>query len=187
MSVINSALRSAAACALLAASSFAPASAEPSSDVLVVYFSATGTTQKAAEAVATELKADLFAIEPVQPYTAADLDYRDPESRSSKEHADPSVRPEYKGDPAGWDQYHTVLIGYPIWWGLAPNVVYGFVEKHDFSGKTVGTFSTSATSGHGGSGTDLAAKAGKGDWKYHQGFKVGDPEDAPVSWARSLK
>ena len=119
MSVINSALRSAAACALLAASSFAPASAEPSSDVLVVYFSATGTTQKAAEAVATELKADLFAIEPVQPYTAADLDYRDPESRSSKEHADPSVRPEYKGDPAGWDQYHTVLIGYPIWWGLA--------------------------------------------------------------------
>ncbi len=147
-----------------------PAVSVAATDTLVVYFSASGRTETAASVIAGELKADTFAINPAVPYSVKDLDYRDPESRSSREHQDPSLRPEYSGEVAGWDRYGTVYIGYPIWWGEAPNIVYTFVEKHDFTGKTVITFSTSGSSGHGASGDHLAEKAGSGNWKPGRRF-----------------
>ncbi|MEE3421559.1 MAG: flavodoxin [Succinimonas sp.] len=156
-------------------------------DTLVVYFSATGRTEVAAEAIAAELKADTFALNPAVPYSVKDLDYRDPESRSSKEHQDPSIKPEYTGDVADWNKYGTVYIGYPIWWGEAPNIVYTFAEKHDFSGKTVITFSTSGSSGHGQSSEHLAAKAGAGSWKPGKGFSSSVNTAEVKKWARESR
>ena len=139
-------------------------------DTLVVYFSASGRTETAAMTIAGELKAATFAINPTIPYSVKDLDYRNPESRSSREHRDSALRPDYSGEVAEWDKYETVYIGYPIWWGEAPNIVYTFVEKHDFAGKTVITFSTSGSSEHGASGDHLAEKAGAGNWKTGKRF-----------------
>jgi flavodoxin len=160
--------------------------AENSSDTLVVYFSASGNTEKVASVIAAELKADTFALKPVEPYSAEDLDYRNPESRSSREHADPSILPAYTGDVSGWGAYKKVYIGYPIWWGVAPNIVYGFVSKHDFNGKTVVTFSTSGSTGHGESGTDLAKKAAAGNWKSGADFKAGAKSEEIKDWVKSV-
>lgn len=160
--------------------------AENSSDTLVVYFSASGNTEKVANLIASELKADTFALKPVEPYSAADLDYRNPESRSSREHADPSILPAYTGEVSEWGSYKKVYIGYPIWWGVAPNIVYGFVSKHDFSGKTVVTFSTSGSTGHGESGTELAKKAASGVWKSGADFKAGAQAEEIKGWVKSV-
>ncbi len=158
------------ALALLAVGAAGSSFAGTSSDTLVVYFSASGNTQKVAEVIAQDRRADIFELKPAVQYSQEDLDYRNPKSRSSKEHEDPSIIPEYVGDVSDWGSYKTVYIGYPIWWGLAPNIVYGFVSKHDFAGKTVIPFSTSHSSGHGESGADLARKAGAGDWNSGVGF-----------------
>ena len=99
------------------AAAAADSSAAAEGKTLVVYFSNTGNTKKVAEALAQETGGTLYAIEAAQPYTAADLDYNNNDSRSVKEHKDPSIRPAIKGDVADWGSYKTVYIGYPIWWG----------------------------------------------------------------------
>lgn len=91
---------------------------------LVVYFSATGNTRRAANVIARESKGDIWEIKPEKPYSEADLDYLDDNSRSVKEHDDPSIRPAISGDVPAWDSYNTVYLGYPIWWGEAPNIMY---------------------------------------------------------------
>ena len=114
---------------------------------LVAYFSATGTTEAAARNIARLTKGELCGIEPVKPYTAADLDWRDKESRSSIEMNDGAARPEMKAvavDPTAFD---VIFIGYPIWWDLAPRIVNTFLESCDLSGKTVIPFATSGSSG----------------------------------------
>lgn len=155
-----------------AAAGFAPAeeSAAPEQDaaqaaggsVLVAYFSATGHTEAVAQAVAEHLGADVFEITPAEPYTDADLDYNDSDSRASVERAE-DARPELaQATPDGFDAYGTVFVGYPIWWGDAAWPVKTFVEGNDFTGKTVVPFCTSASSGIGGSGDELAELAGTG-------------------------
>ena len=122
---------------------------------LVAYFSATGTTKAAAQRLAKELGADLYEIAPEQPYTAADLDWRDKQSRSTIEMKDKSSRPAIKGRCENIADYDTVWIGFPVWWYTAPTIVNTFIEAHDLGGKTLCVFATSGGSGVDGSAKDL--------------------------------
>lgn len=114
---------------------------------LVAYFSATGTTARAAERISQITGGDLYRITPEQPYTAADLDWHDANSRSSVEMNDHASRPAMKGSAADIAIYDVILIGYPIWWDAAPRIINTFIEKHDLTGKTVKVFATSGSSG----------------------------------------
>ena len=122
---------------------------------LVVYFSATGTTKAAAQRLAKEFNADLYEITPEVPYTDADLNWRDKNSRSTLEMKDKSSRPAIKGHCDNIADYDTVWIGFPIWWYTAPTIVNTFIEAHDLSGKTLNVFATSGGSGVEGSANDL--------------------------------
>lgn len=122
---------------------------------LVAYFSATGTTKAVAEQMAAEMNADLFEIAAEQPYTEADLNWQDKQSRSSIEMADKTSRPAIKEPCANMAQYDTVWIGFPIWWYTAPTIVNTFIEAHDFTGKVVNVFATSGGSDVAGAAADL--------------------------------
>ena len=178
-------------------SSEAPSSSEVSSQaqdtgsgssVLVVYYSATGNTAEVAQYIADATGGDLFEIQPVEPYTDDDLNWTDENSRVSQEHADESLRDvELVADTVdNWDQYDTVFIGYPIWWGIAAWPVDGFVEANDFSDKTVIPFCTSSSSGLGESGQLLADMAGTGDWQEGQRFRSGASQEDVQSWIEEL-
>ena len=143
------------------------------SNVLVVYYSASGNTETAANYIAQATGGDIFEITPAEPYTSDDLNWTDENSRVSREHEDESLRDVEltTTEVENWDSYDTVFIGYPIWWGIAAWPVDGFVEANDFSGKTVIPFCTSSSSGLGQSGELLAQLAGTGDWQEGQRFR----------------
>ena len=115
--------------------------------ILIAYFSATGTTARAAERLAEATGGTLYAIVPSRPYTPDDLDWHDKRSRSSAEMNDPQARPAIGGRQPDTEDYDTVFIGYPIWWDLAPRIIDTFIESHDLKGKTVIPFATSGGSG----------------------------------------
>ena len=115
--------------------------------VLVAYFSATGTTEEAARKVAAATGGTLYEIRPVAAYTAADLDWNDSSSRSSKETHNPSVRPAIGGKAFSTDRFDVVFLGYPIWWDMAPRIINTFIESHNLEGKTIIPFATSGSSG----------------------------------------
>ena len=123
------------------------------SKILVAYFSASGVTARAAREMARAVGADLYEIRPREPYTAADLDWRDKTSRCTREMTDPASRPAVADRVEHMDTYDTVFVGFPIWWGVEPRVVDTFLESYDFTGKTVIPFATS-----GGSGMPYAQK-----------------------------
>lgn len=133
--------------------------------ILVTYFSATGTTARAAEKLADVTDGELYAIVPAQPYTNADLDWNDKQSRSSIEMNDPKSRPAIKGRKENITDYDVIFIGYPIWWDLAPRVINTFIETHDLKGKTVIPFATSGGSGVANSVTVLKKEYPELDWK----------------------
>lgn len=141
--------------------------AEPQSTTgasLVVYFSATGTTEKLAETIADMVGADLYEIVPEEPYTDEDLDYNDDNSRANKEMNDEAARPAIASETIeNIDDYDTIFIGYPIWWGTMPRIINTFVETYDLSGKTVMPFCTSGGSGIATSETDLRNACGNAD------------------------
>ena len=116
---------------------------------LVAYFSASGVTKKLAQTLAGVVKGDLYEITPAQPYTAADLNWQDKNSRSSVEMRDKSSRPAISGSVKDFGQYDTVFVGFPIWWYVAPTIIHTFLENHDFSGKKIVLFATSGGSGFG--------------------------------------
>lgn len=151
-------------------------------DTIVVYFSATGTTKGLAEQLADAIDADIFEIVPMQPYTDADLDYSDDNSRSTLEMNDPSSRPEISGQIDNFDQYRNVIIAYPIWWSDAPRIMSTFVESYDFGGKTILPFCTSGGSGIGSSAKNLEKLAGSGTWLEGQKFTNADDL---ISWVES--
>ena len=155
---------------------------------LVVYYSASGNTKDVAEKIAKTTEADLFEIEPVEPYTDDDLDWTDDDSRVSREHDDESLRDVELVSTTvdDWDSYDTVYIGYPIWWGIAAWPVDNFVKENDFTGKTVIPFCTAATSGIGDSGNLLEEMTGTGDWKEGERFHGGASESDISSWIDSL-
>ena len=155
---------------------------------LVVYYSATGTTKRVAQLIADAIGADLVEVEPAEPYTTADLNYSDKNSRVSREHDDESLRDValVSAEVPDWDSYDTVFIGYPIWWGGAAWPMNGFMTANDFTGKTVIPFATAASSGMGDSGTDLAKLAGTGDWLDGQRFFSSTTADDIQSWLDTL-
>ena len=116
---------------------------------LVAYFSASGTTERVAKNLAAAIGADLFEIAPADPYTAADLDWRNSKSRSSVEMNDESCRPAIAGEVADMALYETVYVGFPVWWYVEPRIIDTFLEAYDFSGKTIVPFATSGGSGLG--------------------------------------
>ena len=116
---------------------------------LVAYFSATGTTARVARNLAEAIGADLFEIVPGQPYSAADLDWRDKNSRSTHEMNDKACRPAIVGGVENMAAYDTVFVGFPIWWYVEPRIVDTFLEAHDLAGKTIVPFATSGGSGLG--------------------------------------
>ena len=126
---------------------------------LVAYFSASGTTERVAQRLAQATGADLFAIAPEVPYTAADLDWRDKGSRSSREMGDRSCRPAIAARVDDMAAYDVVFVGFPIWWYREPSIIDTFMESYDFAGKTVVPFATSGGSGIGDSGRNMAALA----------------------------
>ena len=138
--------------------------------VLVAYFSATGNTENIAQHLETVLDADLYEIVPQQPYTSADLNYGSSNSRAEQEINDPTARPAISGSVSNMDDYDVVFIGYPIWWGQAPKIIYTFLESYDFSGKTIIPFCTSASSGIGGSISGIQALAPNANWLSGQRF-----------------
>ena len=116
---------------------------------LVAYFSASGVTAKVAETLSETIGADLFAIEPKVPYTKADLDWMDKNSRSTLEMKDPAFRPEIARVRDNMEEYDTVFVGFPIWWYVAPTIINTFLESYDLTGKTIIPFATSGGSGMG--------------------------------------
>ena len=174
-------------------SSTAPAESEPETQpktgkTLVVYYSASGNTERVAKDIAEAAGAELFEIVPTEVYTRDDLDWTNPDSRVSREHDDESLRdvPLTTTEVPDWDSYDTVFIGYPIWWGIAAWPVDTFVKNNDFTGKTVIPFATSSSSGMGQSGSLLADMAGTGDWQEGQRFSSGVSSDDVQSWVNGL-
>ena len=164
----------------------APEDAAQGSRILVAYFSATNNTEGVAQKLADGLGADLYEILPEQPYTDADLNYSDPNSRSSLEMNDPAARPALAGDLPDLAGYDVVLIGYPIWWGEAPRIMSSFVEGCDLSGKTLAAFCTSASSGFGSSDSALRSAAGAATWLEGRRFSAGASAEDLLAWAGGL-
>lgn len=158
------------------------------SKVLVVYYSASGSTKRVAEDIAETAGGDLFEITPTEPYTSDDLNWTNSDSRVSREHDDESLRdvPLTTTEVENWDDYDTVFIGYPIWWGIATWPVDTFVKNNDFTGKTVIPFATSSSSGMGQSGTLLSEMAGTGDWQDGQRFSSGASQSDVADWVSGL-
>ena len=126
---------------------------------LVAYFSASGITKKTAEQVAKATEADLYEIKPKTPYTKADLNWMDKKSRSSIEMADKTFRPELADTDAHIENYEEILIGFPIWWYVAPTIINTFLEAYDFAGKKITLFATSGGSGFGNTVRELQPSA----------------------------
>ena len=158
-----------------------------SGDVLVVYYSATGNTEQVANEIAAALNADVFELEPVEPYSDADLNWTDDNSRVVQEYENEDQRAVelVSTSVENWDDYDTVFIGYPIWWSIAAWPVNSFVQNNDFTGKTVIPFCTSSSSGLGESGQLLAEMAGSGNWQEGERFSSGADADTVQEWLDS--
>ena len=126
---------------------------------LVAYFSASGTTRNVAEMIASAAEADLYEIMPKQPYSKADLNWMDKKSRSSVEMSDKKIRPELADTDAQIDRYDELILGFPIWWYVAPTIINTFLESYDFSGKKIILFATSGGSGFGNTVKELTPSA----------------------------
>ena len=173
----------------VAALAEAPATTDTPSRTLVVYYSATGSTERIANMIAAETGADVFVITPVEPYTDEDLNWTNDNSRVVYEHDHSEAQNEValtEITPENWDNYDTVYIGYPIWWGIAAWPVNQFVTGNDFTGKAVIPFCTSASSGLGQSGALLSEAAGTGEWLEGARFSYATEETDVQSWVNSL-
>lgn len=152
------------------------------SKTLVVYFSASGVTARAAETIANTIGADLYEIRPKTPYTSADLDWMNQRSRSSMEMNDPASRPAIAEPVTDMTQYDTVLVGFPIWWYVEPRIVDTFLESYDFSGKIMIPFVTSGSSGIEKAEQSLKAHCPSAAWKAGKLLNHTDV----ASWAKTI-
>ena len=156
-----------------------------SKKILVAYFSASGTTKRAASLLAKAANADLFEIRPKVPYTAADLNWMDKRSRSSLEMADPASRPALADMGAPVSAYDVIFVGFPIWWYTAPTIIKTFLESYDFSGKEIVLFATSGGSGLGK--TESALKPCAPNAVFKGGKLInGASESSLKTWVESL-
>ncbi len=157
------------------------------SDVLVAFFSATGTTKGVAERIASVTGGNLYEILAAEPYSSDDLNYNDQSSRTTKEQNDKSVRPEIGSGDLSLEGFTTVYLGFPIWWGEEPRILDTFVEKYNFEGITVIPFCTSSSRGIGRSGSNMEALAGTGTWLEGKRFDGDVTEEELQSWIEGLK
>ena len=155
--------------------------------ILVAYFSATGNTRAVAEQIADTKGATLFEIVPEQPYTEDDLNWRKDGSRTTEEQNDDSARPAISSKVENIDEYDTVFLGYPIWFGQAPKIISTFLESYDFSGKTIIPFCTSGGSGIGSSATELhGLVADDAVWQPGTRFPTDPSKNEIEEWVNSL-
>lgn len=159
-----------------------------SGKTLVVYYSATGNTKAVAEMIAEETNGDLFEIEPKDSYSEDDLDWTDSNSRVAREYENEDERHvELVSSTVNhWEDYDTIFVGYPIWWGIAAWPMNTFIENNDFTNKTVVPFCTSASSGLGQSGELLAQEAADGDWQEGQRFSSSTSNSEVQEWLNEL-
>lgn len=156
------------------------------SHALVVYFSCTNTTKDIADRIVEVIDAAAWRIEPEEPYTSEDLDYSNSSCRANQEQNDPSARPAIKGKCEDIADYDVIFLGYPIWWGKAPKVIFTFLEGHDLTGKTIVPFCTSHSSGIGSSDTDLHQLATGAEWERGQRFSGNESEETIKNWIESM-
>ena len=152
---------------------------------LVAYFSASGITRNVAKMVAEAAGADLYEITPKEAYTKADLNWMDKKSRSSVEMADKKIRPEITDDDAKVENYDEIILGFPIWWYVAPTIINTFLEKYDFSGKKIALFATSGGSGFGNTVQELKPSAPKADFCAEKLLNRANKQEIE-KWAKSL-
>lgn len=155
------------------------------SKTLVAYFSASGVTEKVAEMIAEVSGSDLYEIAPKVPYTTADLNWMDKKSRSSVEMADKSIRPKMAEGDAAIENYDTVVIGFPIWWYVAPTIINTFLEAYDFTGKKITLFATSGGSGFGKTVQELQPSAPGAEIREGKLLNDGSKQ-AIENWVKSL-
>ena len=154
---------------------------------LVAVFSASGVTRRVGKKIAEICGGDFFEIVPKEKYSMADLNWMSKKSRSSVEMNDLSARPEIAVEVPNMDDYDTVIIGFPIWWGIAPRIIETFLESYDFSGKTILPFCTSGGSGVGRSDTELHKNVSS-DVKWGKGVQINRPSEAAIrSWLENGK
>ena len=159
--------------------------ATEASDTLIAYFSCTNTTEAIAKHIEAETKGTLYEIVPEVPYTADDLKYYT-DCRADREYADSTARPAISGSVENIEKYDVIFLGYPIWHGQAPKIIYTFLESYDFSDKTIIPFCTSASSGIGSSDTNLHALAPSAEWKSGKRFPSGTSQNTIAEWIESL-
>ena len=152
------------------------------SKILVSYFSASGVTKRVAEKIAEAIKGDLFEIEPAEKYTPEDLDWTNKKSRSSVEMQNKSFRPKIKDNNLDISSYDIILIGFPIWWGVAPTVVNTFIESKDLIGKTLIPFCTSGGSGMKYAENDLKKTYPNYNWKEGKRLTGMEKEEDLKNW-----
>ena len=154
--------------------------------VLVAVFSASGVTKRVGQEIARICGGDFFEIVPAEKYTSADLNYMNSRSRSSVEMNDPSARPEIVGRVSNMEAYDTLIVGFPIWWGVAPRIIETFLESYDLSGKTIIPFCTSGGSGVGRSDTELHRNvSGSVNWK--KGVQINRPNESTIkNWLENV-
>lgn len=151
------------------------------SNILVVYFSVTNNTKKLALYAQEHLKIEIFEIVPEQEYTQADINYNS-DCRANKEQNDENARPEIKNTISDISKYDTIILGYPIWWGQAPKILYTFIESYDFTDKTIVPFCTSGSSPIGSSATNLAKSAPKANWLEGKRFAASATKEEIGNW-----
>lgn len=154
---------------------------------LVAYFSASGVTAKVAKTLSETIGADLYAIEPEVPYTKADLNWMDKQSRSTLEMKDESSRPAIKGRRDNIDEYDTIFVGFPVWWYVAPTIINTFLESYNLSGKTIIPFATSGSSGMGKTNEKLQPSCPNAKLIDGKVFKKTVGKDELDEWVNSLK
>ena len=153
---------------------------------LVAYFSASGVTAKLAETLSEAIGADLYAIEPEVPYTKADLNWMNKNSRSSVEMKDPASRPAIAGKRDNMDEYNTIFVGFPIWWYVAPTIINTFLESYDFAGKTIIPFATSGGSGMGKTNEKLQPSCPGAQLMEGRVWKKNTKGNELAAWAEGL-
>lgn len=156
------------------------------SKVLVAYFSASGVTAKLAERLASAIGADLHEIKPEKPYTSADLDWRDSNSRSSVEMKDKSFRPAIANSVENMDQYDTVFVAFPIWWYIAPTIINTFLEAYNLDGKKIIPLATSGSSGMGNTNNELAPSCKGAVLEEGKRFAANASEKELADWAKKF-
>ncbi|MDL2219494.1 NAD(P)H-dependent oxidoreductase [Ruminococcaceae bacterium OttesenSCG-928-O06] len=153
---------------------------------LVAYFSASGVTARLAKTLAEAVGAELYEIQPEAPYTKADLDWNDKQSRSTVEMQDAAFRPALANKNADIAACDTIFVGFPIWWYVAPTIVNTFLESYDFAGKPVVPFATSGSSGMGDTLEKLRPSAPSAVWKEGRRLKASTPKEELAAWVQSL-